>query len=338
MLRVLLTERNLAVVLFGGFLLVPWLGANPYVLFIATLMLIQIILALGLNILIGFAGQLAFANAAMFGIGAYGSGLLQKHFALPFWFTAPVGAVAATAVGTLLVLPALRLSGMYLALTTLAFAQCAIWVMMHWTPVTFGASGFTITVVDFSPLPLTSEHGMYLLALICCVLLLVLARNIVQSPIGRAFVALRDHEIAAQALGVDLLHYKVLAFALSGFYAGVAGVLYSGTLSFVGPESFGVHQMVLQLAAVVMGGIASITGSVIGGIVIVLVQEVVREFKFSIEIVFGALLLLFVLLQPAGLVDLFRRFGRDRRERLHWPGSGRIEEAALAPPPSGPPA
>ena len=329
--RTLFSGRNAAVLLFAGFLLVPWLGVNPYLLFIATLMLIQIILAIGLNMLIGFAGQLAFANAAMFGIGAYGMGLLQKHFALPFWLTAPIGAVAAMAVGTLLVLPALRLSGIYLALTTLAFAQCTIWVMMHWTSVTFGASGFTIKAVDFAPLPLSSEHGMYYLALICCILLLLFARNVVQSRIGRAFVALRDHDIAAQSLGVDLLRYKALAFALSGFYAGVAGVLYAGTLSFVGPESFGVHQMVLQLAAVVMGGVASIPGSVIGGILIVLVLELVREFKFSIEIVFGALLLAFVLFQPNGIVDLLRRIAPGWHERMHYGSGG---EAAAPPKPA----
>jgi branched-chain amino acid transport system permease protein len=327
----LFSERNAAIILFAVFLLVPWLGVNPYLLFIATLMLIQIILAIGLNILMGFAGQLAFANAAMFGIGAYGTGLLQKHFALPFWLTAPVGPIAAMAVGTLLVLPALRLSGIYLALTTLAFAQCTIWVMMHWTSVTFGASGFSIKEVDFAPLPISTEHGMYYLALICCVLLLLLARNVIQSRIGRAFVALRDHDIAAQSLGVDLLRYKALAFALSGFYAGVAGVLYAGTLSFVGPESFGVHQMILQLAAVVMGGVASLAGSVIGGILIVVVLEFVRAFKFSIEIVFGALLLVFVLFQPNGIVALLRRMMPGWRETLHCGDTG---EPTAAPKPA----
>jgi branched-chain amino acid transport system permease protein len=285
--------------------------------YIGTLMLIHVILALGLNLLIGYAGQLAFASAAMFGIGAYGVGLLQRHFDLPFWIGAPVGAIAAMAVGTMLALPALRLSGIYLALATLAFAQCTIWVMMHWKSVTFGASGFTLKAIDFSPLPVSSEHGMYYLTWACCVLLLLFARNIIQSPLGRAFVALRDHEIAAQSLGIDLFRTKALAFALSGFYAGVAGALYAGTLSFVGPESFGLYEMVLQLAAVVLGGTASIAGSVLGGVLIVLIQEVVKEFKFSIEIVFGALLALFVLFRPSGLIDLIRLVRPGWRERLH---------------------
>jgi branched-chain amino acid transport system permease protein len=315
-----LAMRSTAVIVFAGLFLVPIVGFNQYYIYVANLMLIYIILALGLNLLIGYAGQLAFANAAMFGIGAYGVGLLQKHFGMPFWAGAPIGALAAMAVGTALVLPALRLSGIYLALVTIAFAQCTIWVMMHWITVTYGASGFTIKAIDFSPLPLTSDQGMYYLAWIACVLLILLARSIVQSRFGRAFVALRDHEVAAQSLGINLFRYKAFAFALSGFYAGVAGVLFAGLLSFVGPESFGLPQMVLQLAAVVIGGTASIAGSILGGIVIVGVEELVRGFKFSVEIAFGGLLMAFVLFRPTGLVNLICIVKPGWREKLNAAG------------------
>jgi len=318
----LLSIRGVGFAFFGFFFLVPLLGLNHFYLYVASLVPIYVILALGLNLLVGYAGQLAFSNAAMFGIGAYGAGLLIKHFALPFWFAAPAGIFAAVAVGTLLALPALRLSGIYLALATLAFAQCTLWVMTHWISVTFGASGFTIKAVDFSPMPIDAERGMYYLAWISCVALLLLARNIVGSRIGRAFVALRDHEIAAQSLGVNLLKYKALAFAVSGFYAGVAGVLYAGLLGFVGPESFGLQQMVLQLAAMVMGGPASVAGSVLGGFLIVAIQEIVREFKFSIEIAFGGLLVFFVLVRPTGLIDVVRsRFPAWREPLQDWGGS-----------------
>jgi branched-chain amino acid transport system permease protein len=227
-----------------------------------------------------------------------------------------------------LVLPALRLSGIYLALVTIAFAQCTLWVMMHWLSVTFGASGFTIPAINFAPLPLSPDHGMYYLSWICCVLLVFLARSIVQSHIGRAFVAVRDHEFAAQALGINLFRTKALAFALSGFYAGVAGVLFAGLLSFIGPESFGLHQMVLQLGAVLIGGTATIAGSVLGGILIVGLEEVVREFKFSIEIAFGGLLVIFVLFRPAGLITLIRLIDPTWREPLNGAGPS---EKAVAP-------
>jgi branched-chain amino acid transport system permease protein len=312
-----LSMRSAGIVFFVFFFIVPLLGVNQFYLYVATLVPIYVMLALGLNILVGYAGQLAFANAAMFGIGAYGAGLLIKHFALPYWLAAPAGVIAAMAVGTLLALPALRLSGIYLALATLAFARCTLWVMMHWISVTYGASGFTMRAVDFSPLPINSDRGMYYLSWICCVALLLLTRNLIQSRIGRAFVALRDHEIAAQSLGINLLKYKALAFALSGFYAGVAGVLFAGLLAFVGPESFGLQQMVLQLAAMVMGGTASVAGSVLGGFLIVFIQEIVREFKFSIEITFGGLLVLFIILKPTGLIDFIRLFRPNWHEKLH---------------------
>lgn len=313
----LLSPRAAAIAFFVFFLLLPLLGINQFYLYVASLVPIYVILALGLNLLVGYAGQLAFSNAAMFGIGSYGAGLLIKHFAVPFWLAAPAGVLSAVVIGTLLALPALRLSGIYLALATLAFAQCTLWVMSHWISVTFGASGFTIKSVDFSPIPIGSDWGMYYLSWLCCGVLLLLAQNIIRSRIGRAFVALRDHEIAAQSLGVDLLKYKALAFALSGFYAGVAGVLYAGLLGFVGPESFGLQQMVLQLAALVMGGTASIAGSVLGGFLIVAIEQVVRMFKFPVEIAFGGLLVLFVLLRPAGLIDILRTRFPSWREKLH---------------------
>lgn len=329
MLQNILTSKTISIVFFLTILLIPILGANSYHMFIATIMLIHVILALGLNILMGYAGQLAFANAAIFGIGAYGFGLLQKHLGIPLWFGAPISALAAMAIGTLLVLPALRLSGIYLALATIAFAQCAVWVMVHWVSLTNGAGGFTIRPLDFSPLPILPEHGVYYLTWICCVLLLWSARNIVQSPIGRAWVALRDHELAAQCLGINLFNYRALAFAISALYAGIAGVLYAAALSFVGPDSFGLQEMVIQLAAVVVGGSASIVGSVVGGIGIVFVQEAAKETKFSIEIVFGLLLSVFVLFQPAGLVSLLRYIVPGYRERLHWQAkSGRSKAGA----------
>jgi branched-chain amino acid transport system permease protein len=312
-----LSMRSAATLFFAFFFLLPQFGVNQFYLYVASLVPIYVILALGLNLLVGYAGQLAFANASMFGIGAYGAGLLMKHLALPFWVAAPAGVIAAMTAGTLLAWPALRLSGIYLALTTLAFAQCTLWVMAHWISITYGASGFTIKAVDFSWLPVGTEHGMYYLAWLCCAALLFLTRNIVRSRIGRAFVALRDHEIAAQCLGMNLLRYKTLAFALSGFYAGIAGALYAGLLGFVGPEGFGLQQMVLQLASIVMGGTASVAGSVLGGFLIVFIQEVVREFKFSIEIAFGGLLALFVLIKPSGLIDVVRVRFPGWREQLH---------------------
>lgn len=303
--------------LFAALFMVPVIGANSYYLYVANMVLIYVILTVGLNLVMGFAGQLLLANAAIFGIGAYGTGLLQKHFGLPYLVSLPLGAALAVAIGLALVLPALRLSGIYLALATLAFAQCALWVMMHWTPVTFGAGGFTIPAPDYSALGISSETGMFYLSWALSLILVLAARNLIQSRIGRVFTAYRDHEISAQALGIDIVRYKALAIAISSFYAGVAGGLFAGTLRFIGPESFDLHQMILQISAVVIGGIASLAGSVIGGVLIVIFIEVSKDLKLSIEIVFGALLLATVLFAPGGIAERLRRLMPSWMDRLH---------------------
>lgn len=335
-MRHLVSKRACLVALFGLLLLAPAVG-NQYHAFIANLVLLYIILSMGLNLLIGYAGQLALSNAAMYGIGAYGTGLLMVHFGWPYWAAAPCGALIAMISGTLLALPALRLSGIYLALATLAFAQTTFWVMTHWTDVTFGAGGFVPPPLDFSPLPVTQAEGIYYLSWIAAIVLYLVARRTMESPIGRAFVAIRDGEVAAQALGIDLLRYKALAFAMSGFYAGVAGALYSGLLGFVGPESFDLLQMVLHKGAVVLGGMGSVVGSVLGGVLLPLLVELTKEMKFSIEIAFGGLLILFVLFQPLGLVMLFKKWLPGWDERLHYlpPATEReLAKAKSAPEPA----
>jgi branched-chain amino acid transport system permease protein len=312
----LLGHRSFLVVLFAALALLPMV-ANQYTLFVGNLVLLYIILALGLNLLVGYAGQLAFANAAMYGIGAYGAGLLRVKLALPYWIAAPGGVVLAAGIGTLLAVPALRLSGIYLALTTLAFAQVMQWVLLHWERVTFGAGGFAVPPPDFRPLPIAADYGIYYVSWIVTIALLVFAWHVMRSRIGRAFVAMRDGEIAAQALGVDLLKYKAMAFALSGFYAGTAGVLYCAVLNFVSPEGFDLFQMILHKAMVVVGGLGSIVGSVLGATLLVCLLDALRAFKATQEIVFGALLLGFVLFQPRGLVDVLKRRLPGWGEPLH---------------------
>jgi branched-chain amino acid transport system permease protein len=312
-----LSHRAFLVVLFAVLAVLP-LVANQYTLFVGNMMMLYIILALGLNLLVGFAGQLAFANAAMYGIGAYGAALLQVRLGLSYWIAAPCGALLAMGVGTLLVFPALRLSGIYLALATLAFAQFTQWVLLHWNTVTFGAGGFPVPQPDFSALGMSSDRGIYYVSWVVTVVLLAFAWRVVRSRVGRAFVAMRDREMAAQALGVDLLRYKAVAFALSGFYAGTAGALYPAVLAYVSPEGFDLFQMILHKAMIVVGGMGSIVGSVIGASLLVYLLEVLRQFKATQEIVFGALLLAFVLFQPRGLVEFVKRCLPGWAEPLHY--------------------
>jgi branched-chain amino acid transport system permease protein len=315
-LQALVSCRSFLTLLFGALLVLPAF-ANQYTLFVGNLMLLYIILALGLNILVGFAGQLAFANAAIYGIGAYGTALLQVHLGWSFWAAAPVGAVLAMLIGTLLAFPALRLSGIFLALSTLSFAQATQWVLWHWESVTFGAGGFRTPAVDFAWLPIKPDYGVYFVSWAITLALLLFAWRIMRSRIGRAFVAMRDGEIAAQALGINLLTYKSMAFALSSFYAGTAGALYSALLGFISPEGFDLFQMIIQKGMIVVGGLGSVVGAVLGASLLVYVMELLREFKSTQEIVFGALLIGFMVFQPNGLVVLMKRWLPGWEEPLH---------------------
>lgn len=323
------SRRNVMLALLAAAVVLPPFG-NVYHLFVANLVVIYIVLAIGLNILVGYAGQLAFANAAMFGIGAYATGLLQVQLGWSFWLAFPCGALIATVVGLALSLPALRLSGLYLALSTLAFAQATQWVFLHWESVTFGAGGFRTPTLSFAPLPVDKPLGLYYLSLILMVALVLFAQNLVASRVGRAFIAVRDGEVAAESLGIDLLRYKALAFGISGFYAGVAGGLYSAMLNFVAPEGFDLFQMVLQKAMIVVGGLGSIAGSVLGAGIIILLLEALRAFKGLQEIVFGGLLVLFVLFMRGGLVSLIKRYVRGWEEPVHVPHPALEDKAERA--------
>ena len=328
-LQALVSNRSFLTLLFGALLVLPAF-ANQYTLFVGNLMLLYIILASGLNILVGFAGQLAFANAAIYGIGAYGTALLQVHLGWSFWAAAPVGAVLAMVIGTLLAFPALRLSGIFLALSTLAFAQATQWVLWHWQSVTFGAGGFRAPPVNFGWIPIKPDYGIYFVTWAVTVVLLLFTWRIMRSRIGRAFVAMRDGEIAAQSLGIDLLTYKAMAFALSSFYAGAAGALYSALLGFVSPEGFDLFQMIIHKAMIVVGGLGSVVGSVLGASLLVYVMELLREFKSTQEIVFGALLVGFMVFQPNGLVVCLKRWLPGWREPLHLAGHAEPKASVLS--------
>lgn len=327
----MLSRRN---VFLAGVLVMALLPsfANPYALFIGTMLSTYVILALGLNLLVGYAGQLAFANAAMYGIGAYTCGLLQVKLGVSYWLALPAGALVAMAIGSVMAFPALRLSGLYLALATLAFAQFAQWVFLNWESVTFGAGGFKVPEVSFAWLGIASSTGVFYLALILAALLYVVAGNVVRSPLGRSFVAIRDGEVAAESLGIDLLRYKAIAFAMSGFYAGIAGGLYCAAINFVAPEGYDLFQMVLHKAMVVVGGIGSVAGSVVGATLLVALLELLREFKSTQEIAFGALLLAFVIFMPDGVVSLLKKRVRGWDEPLRRIGDEPAVAAPLAEP------
>jgi branched-chain amino acid transport system permease protein len=293
--------------------------ANPYLLFIGNQLAIYVILAVGLNLLVGYCGQLAFAHAALFGIGAYGTALLKVQLGLPFFLSLPCGALIATVVGLVISLPALRLSGLYLSLATLAFAQFTLWVFMNWDSVTFGAGGFRVPPPSFLLPGVSPGLGTFYVSLALAIGMVWAAAALVASRLGRAMIAVRDGEVAAQALGIDLLRTKAMAFGLSAFYAGTAGGLQALMLGYVAPESFDLFHMALMKAMIVVGGLGSIAGSVIGAGAILFLLEGLRAFKGAQEIAFGALLIGAVVFAPRGLAGVLHRLPGWRERYLRVP-------------------
>lgn len=314
--RKTLSKKYVKGVLLLALFFVP-LVTNNYTQFIVNLIMIYIIVAIGLNILLGYAGQFSFAHPAFFGIGAYCTGLLMIRLHFPFWFAFPVGGIFTAAIGLLVGFPALRLRGLYLAMSTLAFVQLMTWIFIHWEAVTYGTDGFKIVAPRLGPLVFTSDGMRYYIIMISCVLLIVLANNIISSGLGRAFVAIRNSEVAAEAVGISLAKYKCIAYMISAFYAGIAGGLYALAVKYVTPESFGLEQIMRQFCIVLIGGLLSIPGSILGAILLTSIPELLRGFKAYEEIAYGVLLVIFILFMPQGIAGFLKKYSILPAERLY---------------------
>ncbi len=305
--------------LWGGLALLivapPFL--NAYFVYAATLALIYVILAVGLNFIIGFAGQMVFANGALMGIGAYTTGLLILDAGWPLWLAIPAGTLATTLIGLLVAMPALRLQGLYLALGTVSFAQFALWVFIHWESVTYGNAGFVLPKLPADFLWVGRDLGLHYLTLAITACLVVVAYRLSRSRIGRALIGLRESEVAAEALAIDLTTYKTIAYGLSAFYAGLAGGLFTVLLGVGVPESFNLFQVIMQFSMVIIGGVGSIAGSIIGAVTLVGLQEALRGFQEVQEIAFGALLLLTLLFFPSGIAGALKRWVPGWHESHH---------------------
>lgn len=307
---------------------IPGLAIN-YVLYVVCLGLIYAIVALGLNLLIGYAGQFSLGHAGFLALGAYVSAILTQRYGWHFVFALPMSGLLTAGIGFLLGLPALRLSGPYLAVVTLGFGMAIPQLLIYFGGLTGGSEGLrqippaalpiwydgTVGLYNFE---INDERSFYYLVLATIAALMLFASFVVRSHTGRAFVAIRDSELAAQAMGVNLVRYKTTAFALSAFYAGIAGSLYAHLIRFISPESFTLFLSIEFLAMIVVGGLATIRGALLGTFLIIGLQEVLNRVAFVREnnlfiIVFGALLVLTIMFLPHGLAGLLAGQG------LRWP-------------------
>ena len=309
--------RFVLVLLLAAFLIALPFYVNNYIQFILNTIIIYCLVALGFNIVIGYLGQLAFANAAFFGIGAYAAGLLMVHFGLPFAASLVAAALAGAIAGAIVGLIALRLSGYYLIITTFAFIEFMRWLYIHGGTCTFGASGFNVPEASILGLVLDEEIKKYFVFMAVTVLAIWATSRFIRSRFGRAIVAVRNNEKAAAVAGVPVVRTKVIAFVWSGLIVSVAGALYAVLNGRVTPDSFGLEQMLTHFVTVMVGGLGSITGSILGAIILTSLPEFLRNFAGVEEIAYSLLLMFVIFFMPGGISGTIVERFSSLREPLY---------------------
>ena len=316
------------------FLAISPLFIKNYTVYMANFLAINVIVAVGLNILVGFTGQISLGHAGFFAIGAYGTIILMTKAQFPFILALPAAAVATALFGFLLGLPALRLEGPYLSIATLGFGLTITQVIGR---IEFfgGRQGLHAPDLIIGPWHLNSDRDFYYLVIPITVLLTIAARNLIKTRVGRAFIAIRDADIAAETMGVNVTIYKTLAFAVSAFYTGLAGGLYAFVLRFIEPQIFTLFMSILFLAMVVVGGLGSIFGSIAGACLLSWLDlqlrnilsvpylgewlEALSKSFFSITgvsniqlIIYGLIMVAIMIFEPLGIYGLWIR------TKLYW--------------------
>jgi branched-chain amino acid transport system permease protein len=319
--------------LFILFLLILPLVADAYILYVANLIGFAIIGAVGLNILTGFTGQISLGHAAFVGVGGYTAAILMTKLNVSFWLALPCAGFVAAGAGLVIGIPSLRVKGLYLCMATLAAQFIFEFIFIHWESMTHGIRGINVPAPVLGSFALDTEKRFYYLTLVVVFLAVVYARNLVRSRVGRAFVAIRDRDLAAEIMGISLFRYKLTAFAISSFYAGVAGALWVSFMRIVTPEHFPFHLSIQYLAMVIVGGMGSVLGSIFGAIFMVLTPEMLNVLSAALskmvpamgqlfiplkEVVFGAFIVLFLIFEPRGLAEIWRRI---KAFFLLWPFS-----------------
>ena len=301
----------------GTCLLFPF-TFSIYQINIMTTVLMYVMLGLGLNIVVGLAGLLDLGYVAFYAVGAYTYALLNYHYGLNFWFALPVGALTGAAFGILLGFPVLRLRGDYLAIVTLGFGEIIRLILENWNEFSFGPSGIAnIPRPSLFSYQFTLESASIYLyfIMVCLVILTIFVVNRLQnSRIGRAWMALREDEIACQAMGIDKVRTKLTAFALGATWAGMVGVIFAAKTTFINPASFTFLESAMILSIVVLGGMGSVTGVIIGAFILILLPEYLRAFSDFRMLIFGAIMVLMMVFRPQGIISDIRRTYELKRE------------------------
>jgi branched-chain amino acid transport system permease protein len=323
--------KSWLVLFIVGLLSVP-LWADPYIVYMANISGIAIISAMGLNILTGLTGQISLGHAAFVALGAYTSAILATRLAMPFWLTIPAGGVVAAFFGTLLGFPCLRLKGLYLAMATMSFGVVVEYVVTHWESLTMGVRGISVPPPTILGTTLADPSQQFYMTIFFVAVLTMWAKNLARTRVGRAFVAIRDRDVAASVIGVNLTKYKVMAFSVAAFYGGVAGGLYSYSTGYLHPENFTLLLSIEYIAMIIVGGLGSVLGSIFGAVFLTVMPDVIKSIatfmgqqiaflqgRYDEEwniAAFGLLIMVFLIVEPTGLNGIWSRIKTSFR---NWP-------------------
>ncbi len=309
------------IILFG-ILPLPFIS-GPGVLHILNMIGIYSIAAVGLNLLIGYTGQISLGHGAFFGVGAYAAAILATKVGVPFILSVPAAGIITAAVGIIFGLPSARLKHLYLLIATLAGQIIIEYVFVQWESLTEGANGISIIAASLFGLDLGNDRTFFYVIFVSFVIMAWIAVNLVRTRYGRAFIAIRDNDRAAEGMGIPIFRYKLLSFAISSFYAGFAGGLYAYYMISITPEPFNLWLSIEFIAMIIIGGLGNIPGSVLGTVFIVILNEGLSQITQYLmnmgasasvaitiaplrEFVFGLTIVLFVIFEPKGLAEVWR--------------------------------
>ncbi|MBB6481370.1 ABC transporter permease subunit [Spirochaeta isovalerica] len=292
--------------------------SGMYTTSIVTTALMYVILGLGLNVVVGLGGLLHLGYAAFYAVGAYTYALLHYHFGISFWVALPLGALFSAVLGLLIGFPVLRLRGDYLAIVTLAFGEITRLVLENWNDFSFGPSGIAnIARPGIAGVKMKLPQAtifIYFIAIAMVILTIFIVNRLENSRVGRAWEAMREDEIASQSMGIDITKTKLLAFSIGAVWAGFVGVLFAAKTTFINPASFTVWESITVLCVVVIGGMGSIPGVIVGALVFTLLPELLRSVSEYRMLVFGIALVIMMIFRPGGLIQKTRKSYKFKEE------------------------
>jgi branched-chain amino acid transport system permease protein len=307
------------ILLFG---VVPFI-TNLYILYILNTIGIYAIAAIGLNILIGYTGQISLGHGAFFGVGAYTAAILVTKLNTPFWISLPAAGLVTSLVGMIFGIPSVRLKHLYLTIATLAGQFIIEYVLVQWEGLTGGTEGIIVTKASLFGINLRNDRTFYFVIFVLFVVMTWMAVNLARTRYGRAFIAIRDNDRAAEGMGIPIFLYKLISFSISSFYAGVAGALYMFYMMSINPEPFNLWLSIQFIAMIIIGGLGKIHGAVFGAIFIIFLNEILSlatEYLMNMgtsigvaltiaplrEFVFGLAIVMFIIFEPKGLAEVWR--------------------------------